>query len=546
MYKNFGYEIRNRGKRKREKKKMVGRSIDALLLMQDTLLADALFRIDDGRATFLVLGVANRAILVMVADLRLAEPVQLARAKGVEVDGEGEGDEEADEGDDHGDVVVLVVGHEPRDGREQGPARHRGHDPGRAALGVPAQAADRQREDGGENARLEEEDDGERGHPALAPRPHRGGDEDHDHRHEEHENPPRLDVHHATGRKEPSDGEQSLSDGVAIRSGRVADSRALDRVLDELRCNTDLSPDVAELRGDAEEELVLLAHRPVHVAGKARALLRLESHVGIRDFRDRREVEDDSEEKNEGGDAEVGPLHIGQIFGVGVLEEDARRQQRGHDRADGLKRLRKLQTELGQPGRTARGDERVCRSLQRRETGADDEERTAEAGKRALDGRGPEHQRTDPINAQTSDERPPITELPDNPTRVSGRANEVRAKISALQTTGFGGRDVEGVLKLGIENIQETICETPQKEEHRHQCYRDNGLLHSQSGGARETGVGDTLAVLLVYCVDIGRPTLCHDVRNLGFFLLAKHDVSGYRRGTKRRDTIERTDVLDS
>lgn len=496
--------------------------------MQDTLLADALLRIEDRRAALLVLGVADRAVRVVVADLRLAEAVQLARAKRVEVDGEREGHEEADEGDDHGDVVVLVVGHEPRDGREQGPARDRGHDPGRAALGMAAQAADRQREDGGEDAGLEEEDDRERRHPALAPRPHRGRDEDHDHRHEEHQNPPRFDVHHATGREEPSDGEQSLSDGIPIRSGRVADSRALDRVLDELRCHTDLSTDVAELRGHAEEELVLLAHRPVHVAGQSRALLRLESHVGIGDFRDRREVEDDGEKKDEGGDAEVGPLHIGQIFGVGVLEEDARRQQRGHDRADGLERLRKLQTELGQSGRTARGDERVCRSLQGRETGADDEERAAEAGKRALDRRGPEHQRTDPVNAQASDERPPITELPHNPTRVSRRANQIRAKIRALQTTGFSGRDVEGVLKLGIEYIQETVRKPPQKEEHRDQCDRDNGLLHRQSRGACETGVGDALAVLLVDCVDIGRPTLCHDVRNLGFFLLAKHDVSEY------------------
>lgn len=430
----------------RAKKKKLPNStvtgIDTLLFMQDAILADALFGMNDRRATFLVLGIANRAVFVVIADLGLAEAVQLARIQGVEVDGEREGDEEPTQGDDHGDVVVLVVGHEPRDGREQGPTRDRRHDPGGAALGVTAQATDRKCEDGGENTGLEEQDDRERGNPALTPHPHGGSNEDHDHCHEEHKNPPGLDVHHATGRTKPSDGKQTLRDGVAIRPSRVADSRALDGVLDELRCNPDLGPDVAKLSGNAKEELVLLAHGPVHVAGQAGALLCLESHVGISDFRDRGEVEDNSKEKNKSGDAKIGPLHIRKVFGVGTLEENARRQQRGHDGANGLEGLREFQTELGQSRRTACGNEGVCRRLQCRETGADDEEGTAEAGKRALDRRRPKHQRTDTVDAQTSDECPSITEFPDNPTRVGGRANEVRAKIGALQTTSFGGRDV--------------------------------------------------------------------------------------------------------
>lgn len=188
---------------------------------------------------------------------------------------------------------------------------------------MAAQAADGKREDGGENAGLEEEDDGEHGDPALAPDPHCGSDEDHDHGHEKHENKPGLDIHHATSRKESSDGEQPLRDGVAVRPGGVADSCALDRILDELRRHPDLGSYVAKLRGDAKEELVLLAHGLVDIAGQTRTLLGLESHVGISDFRDRGEVEDDGQEKNEGGDPEVGPLHVGQIGGVGVLEEDA-------------------------------------------------------------------------------------------------------------------------------------------------------------------------------------------------------------------------------
>lgn len=68
--------------------------------------------------------------------------------------------------------------------------------------------------------------------------------------------------------------------------------RALDRVLDELRGDADLSADVAELGCRAEEELVLPAHGFVDVAGQAGALLRLQRHVGVGHFWDRREKED--------------------------------------------------------------------------------------------------------------------------------------------------------------------------------------------------------------------------------------------------------------
>lgn len=70
-------------------------------------------------------------------------------------------------------------------------------------------------------------------------------------------------------------------------------------------------------------------------------------HVGISDFRDGGEEEDDGEHEDEGRNAKVCPLHVAEIVGVRVLEEDARGEQRGHDGADSLEGLREFETELG-------------------------------------------------------------------------------------------------------------------------------------------------------------------------------------------------------
>ena len=108
-----------------------------------------------------------------------------------------------------------------------------------------------------------------------------------------------------------------------------------------------MSADIAELSSDTEKEFVLIAHWLVDVPCKPGALFGLKSHVGIRDFGDWREEEYDGQQENEGGDTEVGPLHVGEVVGVRGLEEHTRSQKGGHDRADGLEGLREFKTELG-------------------------------------------------------------------------------------------------------------------------------------------------------------------------------------------------------
>ena len=263
------------------------------------------------------------------------------------VDREGKGNEEANERNAHGDVVAFVVGHEASQGGEESAAGDGRHDPGGAALGVAAQAADREGEDGREDAGFEEEDQREHGHSSFAVSAHGGGNEDHHPVQEDHEDPPGFDKHHRTGYREAAECEEALANGIAVWTLGGGDAGALDRVLDELGCDPDLCADIAELSGHAEEEFVLIAHGLVDVARETGGLLGLKGHVGIRNLWDRREEEDDGQEKDEGGDAEVGPLHVGEVVGVRGFEEHTRGQEWGHDRADGLEGLGELETELG-------------------------------------------------------------------------------------------------------------------------------------------------------------------------------------------------------
>lgn len=211
--------------------------------------------------------IPNRPIRITIPNLRLTEPIQLPRTQRIQINRKRKRDEESSQRHTHGDMVPLVIGHQPRESREQRPAGHGRHDPRRAALRVATEPADREREDGGEDAGFEEEDEGEGRDSGFAAGAHGRGDEDDDAREEEEEDPARFRDHHGAGGGEAADGEEALRDGVAVRARGCADVGALDGVFDELRRDAYLGADVAELRRDAEEELVLFAHGLVDVAG---------------------------------------------------------------------------------------------------------------------------------------------------------------------------------------------------------------------------------------------------------------------------------------
>ena len=115
-------------------------------------------------------------------------------------------------------MIAFVISHKTSQSREESTAGNRGHNPGGATLGVAAQATDREGEDGGEDARFEEEDQGKHSHSSLAVSAHRGGNEDHYTTHEDHEDPSGFDKHHSASGCEAAESKETLADGIAVGS----------------------------------------------------------------------------------------------------------------------------------------------------------------------------------------------------------------------------------------------------------------------------------------------------------------------------------------
>jgi len=370
-------------------------------------------------------------------DLGCAISVEFLGFEEIEIDGEGPGDEETGERDGHGDARVAPIGDGAEDGWEDGTAGNGGDEEGSTAFGVATETAQGKGENGGEDAGFEEQDDREAGDAGVALGTHGGGDEDDDHGHEEHEDPAGFDGLHGDARDESTDGEQTLCDCELVGTGGGRRARSdFDHVVDEVAGDGDLCSDVAELGRHTPEEGVLLSEGLVGVVGPVfDGLFGLVGHVGVGDFRDGREEEDDGKEKDEGGDTQIHPLDGLQrlaTWGSDVFEENVRGEDGSDDGADGLESLRQVQAHLRVSWRTTGGDEGIGGCLECGETGADDEHAAAEASKTALDARGPEHQRTNAVDAKAGDEGPSVPETTDNPTGVCQRANEV-SSVQAIQ-----------------------------------------------------------------------------------------------------------------
>ena len=409
------------------------------------------------RPPLIPLRIANNTMLISISNLRLTEPVQLPPAQRVQVNRVSKRDTKPSKRHRHTDMIPSLIRQQPRQTGEQRTAADGCHDPGATALGVPPQPADGQREDGGEDARLEEQDNGQHGNTGLAVQAHRQRDEEYDSSHERQEDEARLNDHHRARGREPSDCKKALADGVPVTRGGVGQTGGLDAIVYKVCRHANLRANVAELRGDAEHELVLLAHGLVLVTGQVGAHLGLELHVRVGDLGNWGEVEDDGQEGDEGRDAEVGPLHFGQVVRVDVVEEDARGEEGRHDATDGLERLAQLKAKLGQARRPAGGDERVSGDLEGGEARADDEEGAAEAAEGAVDGAGPEHEGADGVDQEAEDEGPAVAEAADDPAAVCRWSNEVRPKVRALQTTCFGGGDIEGGLKFRVKDVEKAV-----------------------------------------------------------------------------------------
>ena len=257
---------------------------------------------------------------------------------------------------------------------------------------------------------------------------------------------------HESSCGETSDGEKSLGDGVEVGSLVVTLSdrkigACLRKVVDEVRSDTNLTSDVGELSSGTPEESVLLAEGLVNVTGSRGSHLSLVGHVGVGNLRDRSleksvmyhmkfvqghsyEVEDDSQDTDEGSNTKVNPLDGLKRLSIStnVLEDDLGSEDRSNDGADSLNGLGQLKTELGVLGRTADGDVWVGRCLEGRQTRASKEHGTAEATEASLDSRRPEHKSTDTVDGENENEGVSVTEAAEEPSRVGQGTDGVRTR----------------------------------------------------------------------------------------------------------------------
>lgn len=207
-------------------------------------------------------------------------------------------------------------------------------------------------------------------------------------------------------------------------------------------------------------------------------LFRLERHVRVlrlsavssqrpssvpthRDLRDRRKVEDERQDEDEDGDGEIGPLDVLQagIRIVDGIEEDVGAQDRRDDGPDPVERLRDIDPDLAVLGRTADGQIRVCRRLERAQAVARDEDGDAEAAKGAVHERGPGNQRADAVQAEAPDEARLVAVVPQDPVGVAERGQRVRAKVGGLEARAARAGDVQDFLEVLVEGVDEAVGE---------------------------------------------------------------------------------------
>ena len=446
-------------------------------------------------------------------DMALTVSIELTALDQVKVDGVRPGDREEDERDAHSLPGTDVISNVAKNDRTDSTTANGGDEERSTTLGVATETTESKGEDDGEDARLEEEYNHQ--HAKTSPVGTSGAssvgsygcrDEYHNKCLESEKDVTGLAaIVHESSCGETSDGEKSLGDGVEVGSLVVTLSdrkigACLRKVVDEVRSDTNLTSDVGELSSGTPEESVLLAEGLVNVTGSRGSHLSLVGHVGVGNLRDRSEVEDDSQDTDEGSNTKVNPLDGLKRLSIStnVLEDDLGSEDRSNDGADSLNGLGQLKTELGVLGRTADGDVWVGRCLEGRQTRASKEHGTAEATEASLDSRRPEHKSTDTVDGETENEGVSVTEAAEEPSRVGQGTDEVGTEVGSLETRRLSTSDVKSDLEARVEDIEKTVGKSPHEEEDSDQGDGNDGLAHGKSRSSGNDAVVDRLAANLL------------------------------------------------
>lgn len=375
----------------------------------------------------------------------------------------GQHKHEPDERHDVADARPGRVGDGALDRREDGPARHAHDHDTRPALGVPAEVGGPEGEEGRVHGRHEEEDGDEHAdrRGAAADRDvgrHGDGDgrvDDHDEVGLEDGGQPRGDE--ATN----SEGDEAVRQHLrALGGGEVG---VLGGVVDEEGGDGDLGPDVAELRGDGADEVVLPPQR-----ARADALVAVGGRVvggrGALDdlLRDLGQLGEEEEHGHGGArarDGEVDVLHRRQVLGPLPREEGLGGDERADKGRDAVPRLAELQA--GRRGGRVADDDgvRVCARLEGGEAAGDDhgaDEEAAERGLLVLRGgevrRRPEHDGAQRVEAQAHDDGE-LVAAPLEDLGRDGREEQVAsAEVHDLQPGRLEAGDAEDGLEVFVQD----------------------------------------------------------------------------------------------
>ena len=191
------------------------------------------------------------------------------------------------------------------------------------------------------------------------------------------------------------------------------------------------------------------------------------------DFGQFRKEECSSDRDTETRDGEVDPLDVGEVVGVLTGEKVLGSDQRTGKRSDTVERLRKLETEIRDVGRGHDRYVRVGRDFERGETAgsdgrADDEtakDRIRVGGADRELGDGPEKDGTGRVQGETHDDGEFVAAALQD-FGGDGREGKVTdTKVGGLETGRLDLGDAEDVLEVLVEDIEETVCETPEEEE---------------------------------------------------------------------------------
>ena len=237
----------------------------------------------------------------------------------------------------------------------------------------------------------------------------------------------------------------------------------------------DLSTDVEELGNGTGDGSVLLPETLLDLwvgtlsVGKSLGL-GLKSLLG--NLGELGEEEGDGDSDTHTGDGHVDVLDSSEITVVLAGEEVLGSDQRTGERGDTVERLRELQSEVGNVVGWHDRDVRVGGDLEGGKTTSDDggtnDETTEDGLVVSLAGElcdGPEEDGTERVEAETGDDGELVTAALEDFTSDRGVGEVTNTEVSSLKTGGLGFGDVEDRSEVGVQDIEETVGETPEEEQ---------------------------------------------------------------------------------